>query len=67
MRTVSRMNIDISWSYSGTYRLSFYKKNYKKARFRRKADRLVCAFWKYDKGASALVTDAQWMKVKHIR
>ena len=61
------MNIDISWSYCGTYKLSFYIKSYKKARHRKKAERLVRAFWKYDKGASALVTDAQWMKVKHIR
>ena len=63
-RAVSRMDIDISWFY---YRLRFYRKNYKKSRYRRKADRLVCAFLKYDKGATALITDAQWMKVKHIR
>ena len=58
------MGIDIHMD--GTYKLSFWRKSYKKARWKKKADRLVWAFFDNDCGASALITDGQYFKVKHI-
>lgn len=58
------MSIDIN--FDGTYKLIFNRKSYRKARHRKKADRLVCAFYRSGHGATALFCDAQFFRVKDI-
>ena len=58
------MSIDID--FDGTYKLIFHRKSYRKARHRKKADRLVCAFYRSEHGATALVCDAEFFRVKDI-
>ena len=59
------MGIDLKTN--ETYELHFYKKGYKKAKHKRKADRLARAFFKYYHGCSGFIIDAQYFNVKFIR
>ena len=60
------MSIDIK--YDGSYILIFHRKSYKKARHKRKADRLVRAFNRAnDRGATATIIGAELFRVDDIR
>ena len=58
------MSIDIG--FDGIYKLIFHRKSYRKARHRKKADRLVCAFYRSGQWKTALICDAEFFRVKDI-
>ena len=54
--------------FDGTYKLIFNRKSYRKARHRKKADRLVNAFYRVNNhGTTATLIGAELFRVNDIR